>query len=323
MKAVAQLTNAGEKVRRVIIFIDELNRGHKDLLQAIFELVYDRSLKGVKMAKGCQVVAASNPPTGNYSVLDFDDSAFQDRFVHIKLEPSQEGFISWGREQNNKTGTTNVEGVVLDFVTEIKGMLENNDLEDFNLDFIKPSPRSWDRVSKILRAEPDAEIELELIMGIVGMKAAIAFKEFRQTYFKSLKPELALNDYKKIKKNVLAAAKSDRADMLGNLNTELDQMFKVMTSLTPAQADNLAELIHDLPIEHAYALGTIVKDNKQATMHVPGLTAKQLVAGTDGKLGMFQHKKFVERVLLVQDKRGSGDKPTTTAPETITTDVPF
>jgi MoxR-like ATPase len=76
-----------------IVFLDEVNRAHKDLLQAVFELVYDKSLAGVKLPKNCHVVAASNPATDDYAVLDFSDSAFQDRFVHIQFTPTKEEWL--------------------------------------------------------------------------------------------------------------------------------------------------------------------------------------------------------------------------------------
>lgn len=303
MKAVADIKDAAKNQRRVIIFVDELNRGHKDLLQAIFELVYDKSLKGIKMRKGCQVVAASNPPTGDYQVLDFNDSAFQDRFVHIKLEPTAEEFLKYGRTDNN------IESCVLDFVSEYPAMLEDKGLESFNLSFVKPSRRSWHRVSKLLRANPAKDIELELFMGIVGEKAAITFNTFRESYFKSLKADLVLNDYKKVKKEVLSAIKKNRTDMIGTLNEELEQLLKGMDKLTQNQADNLAELAEDLPAEHAFALALNAKNNQQCTLKIEDMDESKMIQELDGKpvnfkdLGLFAHKRFVDRINHVKVKR--------------------
>lgn len=298
MKAVADVEQAGASQRPVIIFVDELNRGHKDLLQAIFELVYDRSLKGVKMRKGCQVVAASNPPTGDYQVLDFNDSAFQDRFAHIKLEPTVEEWIQYGRTDNN------IESVVLDFIGEYSPMLENRELESFDLSFVKPSRRSWHRVSKLLRVGADKEIELELLMGIVGLEPALSFTKFRDNYFKALKAIEVLNNYSKVKSQVSGAIKSERTDMLGTLNQELEQLLKGMTQLTMNQADNLAELVNDLPSEHAFTLAVIIKNNTQATMKIEDVDATKMRKGFEN-IGMFGHDKFasaVEKVKLNRDK---------------------
>ncbi len=314
---IMKLVDAIKLGKKFILFFDELNRGHKDLLQAIFEIVYDMSLKGVKFAKDfVNVVAASNPPTDDYAVLDFSDSAFSDRFVHIKIEPSVQEWLDYGRAGN-------IENSVTDFISEYVPMLENSSLQSFDLKFVKPSRRSWDRVSKILRVKADKEIELELIMGIVGLEPAMAFQKFRDTYFKSLKADEVLNSYKKVKKDIISAVEKGRTDMLGTLNEELGQMFKGMTGLTAAQADNLADLVHDLPIEHAYALAIIIKENPNCTMSVTGLTKAKLVEGTDGKLGMFQHKKFVDRVLSAQIKREEMKKENNIEAKASPTSVPF
>jgi hypothetical protein len=289
---------------KVIIFIDELNRGHKDLLQAIFELVYDRSLKGTKIGADCHVVAASNPPTGDYSVLDFDDSAFQDRFVHIKFEPTVEEFTTYIRA---KAPTS----AVGDFISEYVPMLENSNLESFDLKFVKPSRRSWDRIAMLEAVKTPAELELELFMGIVGLEPALAYTKYRETNFKSIKAEKVLNDYKSVRKDLQAAVKKGRTDMLGTLNEELDQLFKTMDKLTMDQANNLADLAHDLPAEHAYALGILVKNNQQCTMKIENFDKAKMI-GTGDALGMFHHKRFVDRVASIKSKRDEMKKEETT-----------
>lgn len=310
MRAVSDIQDAAQSLKPVIIFIDELNRGHKDLLQAIFELVYDRSLKGVKMRKGCQVVAASNPPTDDYAVLDFNDSAFQDRFVHIKLEPSHEEFIQYGRTIGN------VETSVLDFLQEYPAMLENKSLQSFDLKFVKPSRRSWDRVSKLLKAGANKEIELELIMGVVGLEPALAFQQFRDTYFKAIKADLVLNDYKKVKKEIQAAIAKGRQDMIGTLNEELDQLLKGMDKLTMKQANNLADLVTDLPGEHAFSLALIIRQNQQCVMKIEDVDVKKMRKGYE-HIGMFGHDKFATRIEEVKKKRDEIKAQAATSTEEI------
>ncbi len=308
MKAVGDVESAAKNSKPVIIFIDELNRGHKDLLQAIFELVYDKSLKGVKMRKDCQVVAASNPPTDDYAVLDFNDSAFQDRFVHVKLEPSQQEFIEYARTIGK------IDNSVIDFIQDYPAMLENKDLKGFDLDFVKPSRRSWDRVSKLLKAGVAKEIELELIMGIVGMQPALAFTKHRETNFKIIKADEVLNNYRKVKKDVIAAASKSRADLLGTLNEELEQLFKTMDKLTMKQADNLAELSEDLPIEHAFALAINARNNPQCTLKIEDMDDKKMMTAEANykTLGLFAHKRFVDRVMFTKAKREEAKAEMTT-----------
>lgn len=294
MKTVADVEGAAKNNRGVIIFIDELNRGHKDLLQAIFELVYDKSLKGTKMRGNCHVVAASNPPTDDYAVLDFSDSAFQDRFCHIVLEPTHEEFVQYGKTLGK------MELSVLDFVAEYPKMLEEPG-KPFSLNFVTPSRRSWERVSKIvqqLEKMPELkEVEFELMVGIVGQNAAHAYRNFRESYIKSIKAEDVLNSYSKlpaVRESVKKAIEKGKNDMLGTLNEELHELLEKMEGLTMEQADNLADLVHDLPVEHAYAL----------TLKLTSGGQNRAIMSIDGKSpGLYAHERFVARIDYIRQQR--------------------
>jgi hypothetical protein len=320
MKAVSDVQNAAASGKGVIIFIDELNRGHKDLLQAIFELVYDKSLKGVKMRDNCHVVAASNPPTDDYAVLDFADSAFQDRFCHIKLEPSVDEFIQFGKTLGQ------MENSVVDFIAEYPQMLETEGAP-FSLDFVSPSRRSWDRLSKILKvidSNPEfKEVELELMFGIVGEKAALAYRTFRDSYIKSIKAQDVLDNYSKIaavRDSVTNAINKGRTDMMGTLTEELTDIVKKLEGLTQDQADNLTDLVHDLPIEHAYALALKLtsSDVSKSIMKIDGVSP-----------GLYGHEKFVSRIGYIKEQRmaikaqAEEAKKKTKSKKKSTEEVPF
>jgi hypothetical protein len=230
-----------------IIFLDEVNRSHKDLLQAVFELVYDKSLAGVKLPKNCHVVAASNPATDDYSVLDFSDAAFQDRFVHLMFTPTVEEWMSFGRQKKFANS-------VVDFIAEFPKMLENQDLQAFDLSFVKPSRRSWEAVAKLEEVQMDEALRTEINMGIVGMEAAQSFRTFKTTYAKTVKPEDVLADYDKVRGDVVKLVKAERNDLLGILTSGLKELVETKTSITKAEADNIMALGKDLPVEHVFAM---------------------------------------------------------------------
>jgi gluconate kinase len=295
MKAAVQVQAAGASGRKVIIFCDEMSRGHKDLLQAIFELVYDKSLKGVKMRGDCKVVAASNPPTEDYAgSMEFSDDAFQDRFCHLKVEPSVEEFLEYGKK------TAGFDYAMLEFLGDNRRLIEAAH-KPWTLDFVKPSRRSWDRVNKVIAITPTIpggeEVEFEIICGIVGFEAANAFQKFRKTFTKSIKADEVLNHYSQkplVKESVTKAVQKDRTDMLAKLNEELVEILGKMEGITQTQADNLADLVHDLPVEHAYALALklTTNGNNRAIMNIDGKTP-----------GLYAHKKFVERIEYIKEER--------------------
>ena len=83
------------KKPRSILFFDELNRASKDLLQAIFQLALEGTIHDYTLPADSAIIMAMNPATDDYSVLDFADKAFADRFVHINLDPTHEEFHSY------------------------------------------------------------------------------------------------------------------------------------------------------------------------------------------------------------------------------------
>lgn len=232
---------------KTIVFLDEVNRSHKDLLQAVFELVYDKSLAGVKLPADCHVVAASNPATDDYSVLDFSDAAFQDRFVHIMFTPTKDEWLSYGREKGFAPS-------VVDFIAEFPQMLESADLQSFDLGFVKPSRRSWEAVS-MLEAQPlDESLRLELTVGIVGMEAAQTFRTFKQTYAKTIKVEEVLADYEKVRPEIQKLKAKDRNDLFGILTQEMKDYLDKRESTTLSEGMNILSLAEDLPTEHMVSL---------------------------------------------------------------------
>lgn len=322
MKAVVQVETAAQNDKFVILFFDEMTRGHKDLLQSIFELVYDRSLKGTKVRKGTFMVAASNPTTDDYAgSMEFSDDAFQDRFCHLKIEPTMEEFIQYGKTRGN------IDNSVLDFIQEYPQMLDKEH-KPWSLDFVHPSRRSWDRLNKVLKiidSKPEyKEIELELMFGIVGEKAALAYRTFCESYIKSIKAQDVLDQYTTnpmVRDSVTKAIGKNRQDMLGTLNEELVALIEKMEGLTQLQADNLADLVHDLPVEHAYALTLKLTSGGQnrAIMHIDGKTP-----------GLYAHEKFVKRIEYIREQRmavkAQAEKSKakkTKASKSDDTDIPF
>lgn len=152
-----------------VIFLDEINRARRDVLQAVFQLVLDKSFHTAKLPENCFVVAASNPNTSDYIVADIADKAFMDRFCHIKLSPSH-------KEWHDFASSAGVSRQVINFLKTQPELLEAKN-EAFELTDVKPSRRSWEAVSRLLRAETPSDVLSDLLYGLVGKEAAIAFIE--------------------------------------------------------------------------------------------------------------------------------------------------
>lgn len=70
-----------------VVFFDELNRADPKVLNAVFELIQFGSINGEKLENLKCVVAAQNPPDGDYTV-DPLDPALADRFqINLEMKP--------------------------------------------------------------------------------------------------------------------------------------------------------------------------------------------------------------------------------------------
>lgn len=251
------------KQKRSLLFFDELNRAHKDILQGIFQLALEGELHDYKLPEDSMIIMAMNPATDEYSVLDFGDKAFNDRFVHIKLDPTVAEFTGF---MNNKYGSTNT---ISEFVMENTKLLEE-ELSGFNLDFVKPSRRSWDRLMTLEQTGIPEELLRELGFGIVGVEAMIAYSSFKATRMKIVSAKDVLNDYDRVKPMIARYFEGDtlRSDIISTLNDNI--IAEILTQsetggITQVHNDNFTEYFLNLPKELGYALVYSMKGQPKVT----------------------------------------------------------
>jgi MoxR-like ATPase len=158
-----------------ILFLDELNRAADDVLHASFQLVLDRAVGEYVLPPGWSVVAAGNFAEG-YSVNNFDDPAFLDRFAHLVLSTGQATageWVTWMRQTHGAAADD-----VLQFaMADLKHLYGNS---KGGLGFtVQPSPRSWDAAVRVLssvKAGSHIAATREVLAGLVGRDLATAFR---------------------------------------------------------------------------------------------------------------------------------------------------
>lgn len=159
----------------VILFLDELNRAHRDVLQAAFELVLERRINGIQLPDSVQIISACNPPNKNYDTFTFDD-ALVARFCHIQVLPSVESWKQWAVKDNKKTGRVNIDRRVYNFIANNEECL--NDIDEADKQFpltdhqLRPHSRSWEFVSHLEYLDLDESSLRECVRGIVGSNIA-------------------------------------------------------------------------------------------------------------------------------------------------------
>lgn len=251
------------KNKKSILHFDELNRASKELLQGIFQLALEGTLHDYTLPEDSIIIMSMNPATDDYSVLDFADKAFADRFVHINLDPTHEEFHAY---MSKKYGSSDISS----FLQQQTKLLEETDLKAVTLDFVKPSRRSWDRLQKLENTGMPQNLFREAGMGIVGAPAMIAYSSWKETQIKVVDGKEILDNYKKVQdrflgyfKNITTgeALETPRTDIVSTVCTsfteELSARLKAASEakkeLTKKEAKNSLAFLLDAPIEYAYA----------------------------------------------------------------------
>lgn len=159
-----------------ILLFDEINRGEDDVLNALFQLVYDRKVGEYELPTGWGVVVAGNPSGSNFSVNTFiNDAAFKDRFCHVFISIDDKYKRNWVDYMLNSGLDDSLISKITQFCMMNDEHLYNNDMDYDSLVPI-PSPRSWEMVAKIetalstinLDSESYNKIRFDLISGLVG-----------------------------------------------------------------------------------------------------------------------------------------------------------
>ncbi len=151
-----------------LLFLDESNRGNKDLQNALLTLIENREINGFKLGEGWTLILAGNPHTQGssgpkYDVKGFDD-ALADRLSFYTINPAVKEVTDYLK---SKYGASNK---VVSWLLVEPGMV--------CLDGMKPtSPRSLEYLIKALKVHTDTS-PFTVAAGVIGQDAAYAFNNF-------------------------------------------------------------------------------------------------------------------------------------------------
>ena len=154
---------------RGIIIFDELTAADKTLQVAAYEFILDRRLGDLyQVPKNWYIVAAGNR-TEDRAVACSMSSALANRFLHVEIVPQVRDFLAYGEARG-------MHPAVLGFIRLRPKLLFCQQGE--NLQRGWPSPRSWERVSTMMRIADrtgDRKSLQYIVPGLVGAGAAAEF----------------------------------------------------------------------------------------------------------------------------------------------------
>ena len=162
---------------RGIIMFDELTAADKTLQVAAYEFILDRRLGALyHVPDGWYIMAAGNR-IEDRAVSCAMSSALANRFLHVEVAAETESFLEWAKENNLHPAVTG-------FIKFRPQLLFAQDNEDLQRGW--PSPRSWERVSTMLKIAEKNQRKSSLkytIPGLVGQGAASEFMAFYKNMY--------------------------------------------------------------------------------------------------------------------------------------------
>ncbi|MBM7560399.1 AAA family ATPase [Marinitoga litoralis] len=240
-----------------IIMIDEINRAHRSIRNAIMQLLLDRRIHNHILPEGTWIMAAANPPDDDYDQVDLiTDPAFMSRFFHLSLNPDVNEWIDWAKNES-------VSDEVISFIKEYPEFISSGKSVSFRLD-LKPSPRSWYKLSRVLKNLNEDEIKeyaYILASGIVGPEAARTFVNYIENKSNLPTPEKILFDLDEVLINRIKELSVDeRNSIILRLNKyfetlEEDDMIRILdNSEHKLIAKNIKDLSHVISKDSAYSI---------------------------------------------------------------------
>jgi len=234
---------------KVIIFLDELKRAPRDVLQAMYPMTLSKMLHIHMLPRGTRIVTADNF-AGAYDVRE-PDEAFMSRFCHIKVESDIRSWYQFAVDHKVYSKITNFLTSNPPFLMEIP-----KDLEAASIDYQpKADPRSWgDLVNRIEKYGRKAcekyapelrdHVIKAAIEGCIGRAAAAAYWAFSDV---SVSFEDLLTGKVKSLKEVLEKQKDDieRNKIKEKILIESTQALR-NRKYKAAEADNLKKILIDI-----------------------------------------------------------------------------
>lgn len=156
---------------RGIILFDELTAADRSLQVAAYELILDRRLGDLyTVPEGWYICAAGNR-TEDRAVATTMSSALANRFLHVELQSDVECWIQWALGHD-------VHPTAIGFLRARPELLFAQ--KDENLERGWPSPRSWERVSSMLKlvGKDDPRMLRSIVYGLIGDRAGVEFMAF-------------------------------------------------------------------------------------------------------------------------------------------------
>ena len=157
----------GEEYSGWLIFLDELPLADKDVLKAIYQLIYDKQVGEFNLHERVAIVAAGNLATDNAMAGELDNTAIQSRLIHMEIKVDLESWLMWARSNH-------IDHRITSFVNHCPELLFKFDPDSSDETFA--SPRTWEFASLLIKdIEHLTRLDSILLAGTISEGVANQF----------------------------------------------------------------------------------------------------------------------------------------------------
>ncbi|AEH51818.1 AAA family ATPase [Pseudothermotoga thermarum] len=241
---------------KTIILLDEINRAHRSIRNAIMQLVIDKRIHNHVLPEGTWIMATMNPPDDEYDQAELiTDPAFISRFFILDVTPSPEEWKVWAKENN-------VIQEICDFIEQFPEFLYTHSSMSLKIE-LRPSPRSWHKLSNVMKLLTDEEKKkygYTLAAGILGPEAARAFVEFSGEKTVPTPQKVLIEGLSQALKQNIDEANSLTLRLIDYFSKMDDETVELLKAHLSTVAKNICDLASVLPKDSFYALLRYIVD---------------------------------------------------------------
>jgi hypothetical protein len=244
-----------------LVFLDEINRGTPETMQACFQFVEKGELNGRKVHPDTRIIAAVNF-SKEYNITPMDP-AFVDRFWVADVEPDKEDWLAWAR------GKGNIHAKIIEFISQCNEdhfEILPEQISKLPTTEVIPSRRSWERLARhvvrvvsgeMLINTPTAGVFYDVCRGFVGPDAARALVKFLRSCEDNITPSDILNNFKKVEKTILSLSAEQQMSIIDKVKHFL---HSTNVRMTEEQAKNMSDFMKVLPPEIGLTIWNVISN---------------------------------------------------------------
>lgn len=243
----------------LIIFLDELNRASDvDCLNALFSMISKRGVPGLEFPDNVYMVAAGNPPTGNFAVAEMADDAYIRRLVWFGVKVDANVWLKYASGKKSFTINTKfsleapeslpVHDSIQSYIASNPTRLADPALADQGKPH--PNPASWVAASNVLKVLEENEENTPynvktLLSGLVGGSIASGFFDHYNDGDLTISPEDLLEQkWSTTTKKLKIMKEESRQDLASDLVSSVCMYLTTeMPVMLKKNVKNLVEFI--------------------------------------------------------------------------------